>query len=175
MGNYGAGPYGGGPYGGKPLRLSFNPRRNELLIAKNDTTYIFSKFGLSAISARIQGIAYRYDEFIVHSSSAIVQNDISLRTNILTFGSLGSKRLLGIEADVICPDDVFISIDFRTDRGKAFTTTPEIPLDKAEGFAKFDVKGVEFRVNYRIDNYTSATFKSSKALFAYLDRRKRGS
>jgi hypothetical protein len=175
MGTYGAGLYGAGPYGSKPLRMSFNPKRNELFIAKGDTTYIFSQFGLSAISARIQDIVHRYDQLLIHSDAVISQNDINLKTNILTLGSLGSKRIVGIEADVICPDDVFISIDYRTDRNAAFTTTPEKSLDKERGFAKFDIKGVEFRVNYRVDNYTSMTLKSSKVKFSFLDRRKRGS
>jgi hypothetical protein len=175
MGAYGAGAYGAGAYGGKPLRMSFNPKRSELFIAKDDTTYIFSRFGLSAVSARIQDIALRYDQLLIHSDAAIVQSDINISTNILTLGSLGDKRILGIEADVICPDDVFISIDYRTDRSAAFATTPEVALDKVRGFAKFDIKCVEFIVNYRVDNYTSMTLKSSKVKYSYLDRRKRGS
>lgn len=173
---YGAGAYGAGTYGKKGIRMSFNPKRNELFVSKSSTlTYILSEFGLSAISAQIDDIAYRYNELIVLSPSVITQDDIDIKTNILTLGSLGSKRILGIEADVICPDDVFISIDYRTDRSSAFTTTSEVALDKERGFAKFDVKGVEFRVNFRVDNYTAMTLKKANVRFSFLDRRKRGS
>lgn len=175
MSTYGSGFYGVLTYGTRGIRMTYNQRRKELFIAKgSDLTYILSKFGLSAVSARIEAVVYRHDELIIHSPSTISQEDITLRTNILTLGSLGSKRILGVEAEVLSPDDVFISIDYRTNREDAFTTSPEVALDKDLGYCKFDLKGVEFRVNFRVDGYTSMKLNKANVRYSYLDRRKRG-
>ena len=173
---YSSGNYGANTYGSKGIRMSFNPARNELFISKSSAlTYILSDFGLSAISTEIDALAYRHGELIIHSQAAIAQSDISLRTNILNFGSLGDKRVLGVEAEIISPDDIYISVDYRENRVDAFSTTPEILLDKVRGYAKFDVKGVEFRVNFRVENYTSMKFNKAGVNYSYLDRRRRGS
>jgi len=155
--------------------LSFNPRRNELFITKESSlTYVLSDRGLGAVSAKISDIVYNQGEFIVHSPAGISQADINIKTDILTLGSLGSKRILGVEAEVMSPDDVFISIDYRTSRSAAFITTPEVELDKDKGWAKFDISGVEFRINFRVDNYTSMRLENAIVRYSYLDRLKRG-
>lgn len=175
MSVYGSGLYGDNTYGNRGIYMSYNPRRNELFISKDSSiTYILSEFGLSAVSSDIRDIAYRYDELIIHSPAAIAQDDVDIKTNILDLGSNGSKRILGVEAVIISPDDVFISIDYRTDRGSVFTTTPEIAFDKERGFAKFDIKGVEFIINFRVEDYTSLRLSKAVLKYSYLDRRRRG-
>lgn len=175
MGLYGAGLYGAGPYGEAGIRMSFNPIRDEALIAKGGKTYIWSQVGLTSVSARIEDFAYRFDQVLIHSPAVITQDDINLTTNILTMGSLGDKRIVGVEAEVVTPDDVFVSIFYRFKRSNPFIQTSEIKLDKERGFAKFDVKGVEFKVNFRVENYTSLDFKKADIKYSFLDRRKRGS
>ncbi len=158
------------------IRLSFNPQRNELFILNYITSksYVYGEHGLSSVSGEIEDIVYDKGVLLIHSPAVIVQDDIIIKSNIIDFDELGSKRILGVSADVITPNDVFISIQFRTDRNDAFTTTPEIALDKARGYAKFDIKGVESIVNIRIEDYTSLKLNDVKVDFSYLDRRRRG-
>lgn len=156
------------------MRMSFNPRRKELFISHSGSTFIYGEHGLSSISDDIEELVYDKAVLLVHSPAAIAQDDINLKSNIIDFGELGSKRILGVSADIITPDDAFISIQYRTDRSAAFTTTSEIALDKARGYAKFDIKGVEFIVNIRVDSYTSLRLKDVKLDYSYLDRRRRG-
>lgn len=171
MSLYGAGFYGAGTYGIKGLRMSFNPIRDELLISKSSSlTYVLSEFGLTAISAQIDDVAYRYDELIVHSPAVIVQDNITFSTDIINFNTRGLKALEWINLNVDCPDDIFVNVRYRDEKSDAFVSSSRKQFN-AEGVCRIGVRGIDFILDFDIPSYTTLQLESMDLSVQFVDRR----
>ena len=171
MSVYGSGNYGEGTYGTKSNRMSFNPERNEIFIAKGDAlSYIYSKFGFYAVSANVQDMAFRYNELIVHSPSVIAQDNITFSTDIINFNTQGLKALEWINLNVDCPDDVFVTVRYRDSIKDAFVSSSRKQFN-VEGVCKIGVRGVDFILDFDIPSYTTLQLSMLSLSVQFIDRR----
>ena len=170
MAVYGVGLYGAGLYGGL-IRLSYSPIREEVFISRgNNTTYILSKQGLSAISGQIEDLSYFIGVQLVHSSAAIVQDNITFSTDIINFNTQGLKALEWLQLNVDCPDDIFVTVRYRDSVKDAFVSAPRKQFN-IEGVCHIGVRGVAFILDFDIPSYTALQLDSLDIGVQFIDRR----
>src|SRR3990167_4425032 len=167
---YGAGNYGAGVYGGTPIRMSFNAKRDALIICKGTTSYILEKNGLVSLPVALQDFHVYKGQTLVHSPAAISQPNIAISSNILTMGTPNQKYLWGVGANIICTETVNISVSYREQRSGAYVITTPKPFDVTAGYTKVGyISGAEFIIHFTVDNYT--TFSISDLFLRYSNKK----
>lgn len=152
------------------MRLSYNAKRGELFINNGALTHILGPNGMSSITAAVEDVAYVSGTQLIHSVAAITQADALLSTNVLTMGATTQKELSGVYIDIITPNTVWVSVDYRVSRGSSFTTTSWEEFDKEASYINLSrLQGVEFIINLKIEAFTSLFIKDLGVRYSHLN------
>ena len=170
MSIYGSGLYGAGSYG-IVIRMSYHPNRKVVFISRSDTlTYILGKDGLTAISGRVDDIAHKKNEVIIHAPVAIIQDNITFSTDIINFKSRGLKALEWVQLEVDNAEDIFVTVRYRDSTRDAWASAPRKRFNE-EGVCRIGVRGIDFILDFDIPNFTVLHLDSAELSVQFVDRR----
>jgi hypothetical protein len=153
--------------GNEPVRMTYNVLRSEALITfGNDETFVFGESGLTKVTGDIEDVAEYEGGTLVHSPSTITQDDLSVTTNIVDFGSSTQKYLHGISANITAPEDITVTIFYRSNRNAEWSSTAAKTFDKATSYVNAGrISGAEFYVHFLVEDYTA--FQLSELTMKY--------
>lgn len=152
------------------MRLSYNAKRGELFINNGALTHILGPNGMSSLTAAIEDVAYVSGTQLVHSTAAISQADALFSTNVLTMGATTQKQLSGVYMDIVTPNAVYVSVDYRVLRSSGFTTTSWVAFDTASSYLNLSrLQGVEFIINIKVEAFTTLFIRDLAVRYSHLD------
>jgi len=153
--------------------MFYDSNQEELFVATDTSTYIFTRFGLGSLDAALSsGIYSSIYGLLIHSINSIEQSTIELQSDTISIGSFGLKSLEFISLRYLSPDPIMIAIETRSDRRSSFIATRWKLLNDTDT-VKFSVLGLDFRILVKVPNYTTFSISSMRIAMQFRDRRSR--
>lgn len=152
------------------LKLSYNIRDDEIVICNGTKSYIYTQFGMGCADANIDSLVFTKDGLLVHSPAALAQQDITFRTDIISFESIGLKSLEFILFNGICSTDVYVTPKYRVSKTTSFLSAPTLKFNQ-EGYCRIGIRGIEFILDFYIPNYSELSIQNIILGIQYVDKR----
>jgi len=140
--------------------INYDPYEQRFYIGNATETYILTKTGLCSTHQKITSVFHeqQHTHAAVSNPSGDSDNDVTLTTDAIDFGSRAVKTIQGVDINAVLATGgvLTVAIDYRYTNVASWSTSTALTLSN-EGHAPCAVSGVEFRLKISSTDHTKIT------------------